>query len=140
MSEETITINGLDLDAIIDELEQWFSFLNTVIGIMSFTLALACLGTNTPAFNALLSVIIVILAVEQQKRFYLEKVRKLRKSAKKNETADLILEGFESRHLSTIKIMLRLPMYWLGFGLLICIMISPQVFNGHPLLIEYFNL
>ncbi len=90
--DEAIIINGLDLDAIIDELEQWFMFLNTVIGMLSFTLALACLGTNIPAINAFFSFIIVILAVEQEKRYILSKTRKLREAAKDNETADTIFK------------------------------------------------
>ena len=138
--DEAIIINGLDLNAIIDELEQWFMFLNTVIGMLSFTLALACLGTNIPAINAFFSFIIVILAVEQEKRYILSKTRKLREAAKDNETADTILKGLERKYLSVPKLIFKSPMYLIGFGLLLCVMISPWLFNGHPLLIEYFNL
>ncbi|WP_062270525.1 hypothetical protein [Endozoicomonas arenosclerae] len=139
-SDEPIIINGLDLNAIIDEIEQWLTFLNTVIGMLSFTLALACLGTNTPAINAFFSFIIVILAVEQEKRSLLGKTRKLRAAAKDNEKADIILKGIEQKYLSIPKLIFKSPIYLMGFGLLLCVIISPFVFNEYPYLTEYFNL
>lgn len=49
------------IEEVDTQFDLWATFLNTGIGLLAFTLGLASLGTNSPAFNAGLSVFVIIL-------------------------------------------------------------------------------
>ncbi|MBF4218218.1 hypothetical protein C5616_23950, partial [Vibrio anguillarum] len=55
----TYTIDEEYLERVEKQFKKWAMFLNNAIGILAFTLALACLGTNVPWLNACFSVLIV---------------------------------------------------------------------------------
>jgi hypothetical protein len=53
--EDTMTANDeLHTPDLDEKFRKWAEFLNITVGILSFTLGLACVTTKTPSFNALL--------------------------------------------------------------------------------------
>lgn len=138
-SEEVYIITDELLDEIRDQFKLWATFLNTGVGLMSFTLAIACLGTNTPWINALLSMLIIILIRVQGKHYFPSKVEDLRRRAKEDNKAKVLLKGLESEFLSFKTLVTGYPIFLIGFIFLSLVMISPLLVEAIPALGDYLG-
>ena len=139
-TEEKYTITDEFLDEIREQFKLWATFLNTGIGLLSFTLAIACLGTNIPWVNALLSMLIIVCIRVQGKHYFPSKVKDLRKRAKEDEKAKVLLKGLESEFLSFKTLITGYPIFLIGFLFLFLVIFSPFLVNIIPTLGGYFGI
>lgn len=138
-TEEQYIITDEFLSEIREQFKLWAHFLNTSIGLMSFTLAIACLGTNVPWFNALLSMLIIICIRIQGTSYFPSKVKSLRQRAKEDEKAKVLLKGLESEFLSNKAMITTCPIFLIGFVFLSLVMFSPIFVSIIPALEYYFG-
>ncbi|MCG6350424.1 hypothetical protein [Vibrio fluvialis] len=130
------TIDEEYLDLIEKQFKKWAVFLNNAIGILAFTLSLACLGTNVPWLNACFSVLIVSYVWLQGRNHFPEEIEKLRKASKDDKQAKLVLKALLSEHLNWKTMFITYPVYWLGYVLLLVTALSP-IF--HRALVQMFG-
>lgn len=64
---------------IESQLESWHDFINSVLGLASFTFALACLGTPWPSQTAVFSLLFVLLMAWSGHKRFPPKLKLLRK-------------------------------------------------------------
>ncbi len=137
--EENYTITNDFLEEIRNQFKVWASFLNTGIGLLSFTLAIASLGTNIPWVNATLSVIVVVFIRQQGKHYFPEKVKELRERAKTDAKAKVLLKGLESEFLNFKTLVMGYPIFLVGFVSLMLVALSPLIIKLIPSLAFYFG-
>ncbi|WP_196361091.1 hypothetical protein, partial [Vibrio anguillarum] len=113
------TIDEEYLERVEKQFKKWAMFLNNAIGILAFTLALACLGTNVPWLNACFSVLIVGYVWFQGKNNFPEEIDKLRKEAKDDKQAKLVVKALVSEHLNWKTMFTKYPVYLLGYVFLL---------------------
>ncbi len=128
------------LAEIQEQFKLWATFLNTGIGLLSFTLAVASLGTNVPWFNAFLSMIVILIIRKQGAHYFPAKVRELRKLAKTDEKAKVLLKGLESEYLSFKTLLLGYPVLLIGLIFLLLVIMSPAITKHLPSLGGYFGI
>ncbi len=146
-------INEEYLDLVEKQFKQWAKFLNNAIGILAFTFALACLGTNVPWLNACFSVLIVGYVWHQGKNNFPEEIEKLRKEAKNNKEvkgnkqAKLVVKALVSEHLNWKTLITKYPVYLLGYIFLLTTACSPifykalvQLFGSADFFAHFFKL
>ena len=129
--EQNENIEYVISDELIAELREqfrvWAAFLNSGIGLMSFTLAIASLGTATPWFNALLSMILVLMIRVMGRKFFPSKIDDLRKKAKNNDKARVLLNGLQSEFLSFKALLKGYPVFLFGYLFLCFVIFSPFI-------------
>lgn len=125
------------LNELRDQFKLWATFLNTGVGLLSFTLAIACLGTKMPWFNALLSMIVVMLIRVQGTHYFPQKVRELRKAAKTDNKAKILYKGLESEFLNTRTLFMKYPIFLIGYLFLCFVIFSPLLVKAVPFLALY---
>ncbi|WP_214649157.1 hypothetical protein, partial [Vibrio anguillarum] len=143
----TYTIDEEYLERVEKQFKKWAMFLNNAIGILAFTLALACLGTNVPWLNACFSVLIVGYVWFQGKNNFPEEIDKLRKEAKDDKQAKLVVKALVSEHLNWKTMFTKYPVYLLGYVFLLITACSPifhkaltQAFGTADFFARFFNL
>ncbi|EGR0413316.1 hypothetical protein FG168_18560 [Vibrio cholerae] len=123
----TYKIDSKYMRKVEEQFERWSNFLNSAIGVLSFTLGLASLGTPVPWINALFSLIIVIYVWKQGRYYFPKEIEKLREKAKGDEQAELVLNALISKHLNSKRVFKVYLIYWFGFIFLSMIAISPLI-------------
>jgi uncharacterized membrane protein len=127
------------LETIDAQFKQWAAFLNNAIGLVSFTLAIACLGTNSPSINATLSLLVITLIRIDGGKFFPKEIQKLRSRAKTDEKVKIILEGLESKYFGFKTNFKDYALFVLGFALLIFVALSNWLTGSIPILSEYIG-
>ena len=120
-----IIITDEYLDDLRQQFKRWADFLNTAIGVFSFSLALACLGTKSPVFNAWLSLLVVTLMRYKGSHIFPAEIVRLRKAAKTDTKAKVALDGLSSEFMSIRTIITDTPVFLIGALLLMLIAASP---------------
>ncbi|WP_315982998.1 hypothetical protein [Aliamphritea spongicola] len=92
-AEEQYIITDELLEEIREQFKLWATFLNTGVGLLSFTLAIACLGTGSPGINASISMLVIVLVRSQGKSYFPSKVQDLRQRAKEDKKQRSYLKG-----------------------------------------------
>ncbi|WP_299599705.1 hypothetical protein [uncultured Microbulbifer sp.] len=103
-----------DIDA---DFAKWAEFLNAGIGILSFSFALSCLGTDHPGITAFVSLIFLLMFSLYGNSRFPKKLRELRK-AKLPELDSLTLDGIENRYFGLRATFKRFYIYLFGWGAL----------------------
>lgn len=113
----------------ISEMKNWYKYLNTTLGVPSFLFALAVQGTPNPPLNAAFCLIWVLLAHIYAGSPYPDSLKRLKKSNKK--ACKYYVKLLEKEHLSTLKLIIRVPLFLLGYlYLLIMVLLNfPEVRN-----------
>lgn len=132
-----IIINDEYIEELREQFCRWAAFLNMGFGLVSFTLALACLGTKTPAINAWLSLIVVGFIRYKGNNFFPEEILRLRKTAKTDLKSRVVLHGLSKEFLSIHAAVIQYPIFLLGYLLLAIIAISPVLTPIFPFLHTY---
>jgi hypothetical protein len=131
-------------DQLIFELDEafkeWAFFLNNAIGILAFTLALACLGTKTPAINALLAFVVVCSVRHQGHHHFPQKIVDLRAVAKNDPKASILLAGVSQKYFSNKVMITKHPIFVMGFGLLMFVTLSPLIMYIFPFIRDYIGV
>jgi hypothetical protein len=122
------------------QFKMWVYFLNMGIGLVSFTLALACLGTKSPAFNAMLSLFVVVFVRYQGNHIFPAEIVRLREAAKLDQNARIVLNGLNAELLSFKAAVTGAPIFIIGYFLLFIIACSPWLTPILPILNSYIGI
>jgi len=122
---DEIVIDDEYIERVSGEFSRWAFFLNIVIGFTSFTFALACLGTQNPAPNAGLSLVVVFAIYFSGINAFPGEIRKLRVLAKTSKKARIVLYGLRKEFQSPSKFAARHTVFYLGFGYLLLVAFCP---------------
>jgi hypothetical protein len=115
----------------------WASFLNTAVGLLSFTLGIACLGTNSPSINAWLCLFVVILIRIDGARFIPSNIKVLRERAKTDPKTKIFVTGLEQHYLGWNAMFTKFSLFIFGFLFLMLIALSFPITMVFPLWAEY---
>ena len=132
-----ITIDDEYINELREQFKKWADFLNMGFGFVSFTLALTCLGTKTPSLNAWLSLVVVAFIRYKGSHIFPAEVIRLRKAAKADQNARIVLNGLNKEFLSAKAMIIGYPVFLLGYLLLCLIAVSPWVVPVMPVLGAY---
>lgn len=135
MSE--IVVNDEYINELREQFKKWADFLNMGFGLVSFTLALACLGTKTPVLNAWLSLVIVAFIRYKGSHVFPVEILRLRKAAKTEKSARIVLDGLQKEFMSMKTMVVDYPVFMLGYILLAIIAGSPGLIPLFPYLKAY---
>ncbi|MCW8349283.1 hypothetical protein MD535_25200 [Vibrio sp. ZSDZ65] len=124
------SLNSQYTKKVEKQFEKWAEFLNGVVGILAFTLGLASLGTPTPSVSAIFSTVIVIYVWNRGKHHFPKEIDNLRKAAKSDGEAELLLRGLLSKHFGILSLIKKYPAYLVGYLFLLSIVISPFVYRA----------
>jgi len=127
------------LENIERQFKGWAEFLNSIIGILAFTLALASLGTKLPWLSAVLSLVIVTVVRGRGSHFFPSEIDRLRKAAKTDPKADVILTGLTKRHQSSSVMILKYPIFLIGILFLMSVAASPVLVIAFPILGKFYG-
>ncbi|KGK41395.1 hypothetical protein LH51_15065 [Nitrincola sp. A-D6] len=132
-----ITINDEYINELREQFKKWADFLNMGFGLVSFTLALTCLGTKTPVLNAWFSLIVVAFIRYKGSHIFPSEIIRLRKAAKLDQNARIVLNGLSKEFLSVKAMILGYPVFLIGYVLLCIIAVSPLLIPIMPALESY---
>jgi hypothetical protein len=134
-----ISVNEEYLNELREQFKKWADFLNIGFGLLSFTLALACLGTKTPVVNAWLSLVVVSYIRYKGSNIFPGEILRLREEAKADQSSRVVLNGLSKEFLSVKALVTGYPIFLLGFVLLALIAASPLLSRSLPLLNAYVH-
>ena len=135
MSE--ILVTDEYINELREQFKKWADFLNIGFGLMSFTLALACIGTKTPVLNAWFSLAVVTFIRYKGSNVFPLEILRLRKAAKTEKSARVVLDGLQKEFMSLKAMIVDYPIFLLGYILLALIAGSPGLIPLFPFLQVY---
>lgn len=127
------------LEDIERQFKRWAEFLNSAIGILAFTLALASLGTKMPWLSAVLSIVVVTFVRVGGSHIFPNEIDRLRKAAKNDPKAKVLLAGLTQKHLGISVLMLKYPVFLIGTLLLFSVAVSPIIVDSFPSLAAFYG-
>lgn len=87
-------------NALRESLNKWCDILNSVIGIISFSFGLACLGTGKHSqCYATISLLFVLLIITSQRKLFPSELKILRAKKNKNKLEKKVLHDIEKEFL-----------------------------------------
>lgn len=119
----------IDINA---DFNNWKIFLNNGIGLVSFNLAIGCLGTTTPSLNAFLSLIAISILYCLGYPAFVKSLRDLRRSSKDNEFAKEIVRGIERTKLTPKILLAQYTLFLFGFFFLVFVFALPETIKYFP--------
>jgi len=138
MSEITITDDYIN--ELREQFKKWADFLNMGFGLVSFTLALTCLGTKTPVLNAWLSLVVVGFIRYKGSHIFPAEIIRLRKASKLDQNARIVLNGLSKEFMSVKALVVGYPVFLLGYVLLCITAASPWLVPFVPILEAYVGI
>ena len=123
-----------------EQFKKWADFLNMGFGLVSFSLALACLGTKTPVLNAWLSLAAVTFIRYKGSNIFPSEILRLRKVAKTDQSARVVLDGLQKEFMGLKAMIVDYPLFLLGYILLAVIAGSPGLIPLFPFLQAYIGI
>lgn len=115
------------IEQVSEQFKLWANFLNTGIGLLSFTLAIACMGTESPTINAVLSLIVIFFVRISGSQYFPHEIQQLRAKAKSDEKAKIILLGLEQKYFGFKTNFTMYPMFVFGLFFLIAVSMSTSI-------------
>lgn len=134
---EKIEVTDEYLADITSQFEIWASYLNTGVGLVAFTFALACLGTASPAINAWLSIIVISLTYRSGRKFFPAEINNLRSLAKNDKKYAILLNGLMEEHLGFKTNFTKYPLFLFGYLFLFLIAFSGFIKNYSSIFSSY---
>ena len=107
-------ITDTTLNEIEAEYMRWSEFLNVGIGLLSFSLAISCLGTPAPKNAALISLIFMLLFMIYGQKHFPRKLRELRKISLKG-VDEVALLGIERKYFGLDALLRNFPVFLFGW-------------------------
>lgn len=135
MSE--IVVTDEYINELREQFKKWADFLNVGFGLVSFTLALACLGTKTPVLNAWFSLAVMAFIRHKGGHVFPSEILRLREAAKTDKSARIVLDGLQTEFMSMKAMIVDYPVFLLGYLLLAVIAGSPGLIPLFPFLKQY---
>jgi hypothetical protein len=137
---DEISVNNEYINELREQFKKWADFLNMGFGFVSFSLALACLGTKTPVLNAWLSLAVVAFIRYKGSHIFPSEILRLRKAAKTDQSARVVLHGLSKEFMSLKAMITDYPIFLLGYVLLAVIAASPWLIPMFPFLRAYISI
>lgn len=109
-----------DLQRIESEYAKWREALNGGVGVLSFTLGIACLGTPCPGLWASVSLIFVLVLFRHFRRYFPKTIRHLRKQEFEGIDA-LTWQGIENKYFGLTAALTGFSGYAFGFIFLVLV-------------------
>lgn len=134
-----IKITDEYLNSISEQFKKWADFLNMSFGLISFTLALTCLGTKCPAINAWLCLIVVTFIRIKGSNIFPEEILRLREASKTDEKSRILYQGLSNEFLGIKALLKNYTVFLLGVVLLSVIAFSPLLITVLPPLKSYIG-
>jgi hypothetical protein len=107
--------------------------------MFAFTLALACLGTKTPAINAFLAFVVVCCVRNQGRHHFPQKIFDLSAAAKTDPKARVLLAGLSQEYMSNKTAITGYTIFVIGLLLLMFVMVSPLIMLMFPSIRAYIG-
>lgn len=107
-------ISSKTLAVIEEEFAKWSEFLNVSVGLLSFSLAISCLGTPKPYLSSFTSLIFLFVFMKYSQKRFPRKIIELRK-------ADLVgvdkvaFLGIERKYFSLTSLIKNCPVFLVGY-------------------------
>ena len=133
-------ISEENMERLESEFEVWANFLNTGLGLLAFTLALASLGTNSPSINAGLSFIVVFLVRIQGSRHFPAEFQRVKQLAKTDRRYKIWLDGLDKEYFGFKTNFTRYPLFLFGFLFLFCVMLTASIGKLFPFWALYVGI
>ncbi|EIN5961877.1 hypothetical protein [Vibrio cholerae] len=124
---DKIELTNEYIEQVSEQFKLWANFLNTGIGLLSFTLAIACMGTESPTINAVLSLIVIFFVRISGSQYFPHEIQQLRAKAKSDEKAKIILLGLEKKYFGFKTNFTMYPMFVFGLFFLIAVSMSTSI-------------
>ncbi|EHA1127555.1 hypothetical protein FG475_21110 [Vibrio navarrensis] len=124
---DKIELTNEYIEQIDEQFKVWANFLNTGIGLLSFTLAIACMGTESPTINATLSLIVIFFVRINGSQYFPYEIQQLRAKAKSDEKAEIILRGLEQKYFGFKTNFTMYPMFIFGLLFLMAVSLSTSI-------------
>ncbi|ENM5903744.1 hypothetical protein DX885_003885 [Vibrio mimicus] len=124
---DKIELTNEYIEQVSEQFKLWANFLNTGIGLLSFTLAIACMGTESPTINAVLSLIVIFFVRISGSQYFPHEIQQLRAKAKSDEKAKIILLGLEQKYFGFKTNFTMYPMFVFGLFSLIAVSMSTSI-------------
>ncbi|ELA7934851.1 hypothetical protein [Vibrio parahaemolyticus] len=124
---DKIELTNEYIEQVSEQFKLWANFLNTGIGLLSFTLAIACMGTESPTINAVLSLIVIFFVRISGSQYFPHEIQQLRAKAKSDEKAKIILLGLEQKYFGFKTNFTMYPMFVFGLFFLIAVSMSTSI-------------
>lgn len=120
------------IEKIEAQVKLWANFLNTGVGLLAFTLAMASLGTESPVINSWLSFAVVVIVRVQGKNYFPAEIQMLKARAKSDSTAKILLDGLMSKYFGFGSNFRLYPLLVVGILLLWAVGVSPAIAKVFP--------
>lgn len=128
-SQDPLSLNEKALTA---GFKRWSEFLNTAIGLVSFSLALGCLGTHRPSTNALLCLLFVTGIRVAGKDLYPASMRRLQQAAKKDPELKKTIYAVQKKHMPYTRMFTANLPFLVGYLFLMLVMVSHLIYLRTP--------
>jgi len=132
-------INQIDksVKQMESEFKEWEFFLNNGIGILAFSFALGSLGTNSPSVNAFISFLFLSLIYLFGRNKFSKVYKDLRNKKDKTIVEKVMHEGAKKIFLSGKALLLRYPIFLMGYLFLAFVIFSNSLVQQCPIFKAY---
>lgn len=107
-------ISSETLAEIEEEFAKWAEFLNVGVGLLSFSLAISCLGTPKPYLSSFTSLIFLFVFMAYSQKRFPRKILELRK-ADLDGLDEVAFLGIERKYFSLKSIIKNCPVFLTGY-------------------------
>lgn len=127
---ETIKPTKENIQELETQIREWEFFLNSTIGILGFTFALACLGTNSPSLNGFLSLVFLSCVYKLGLKHFPPMLKELRnRSERRDAQEDIFYLGSMKRYFSLKRAILNNPLFVSGYLFLAFVIFFHQILD-----------
>lgn len=110
----------INVHQLESEMERWREHLNLTVGILTYTVGLACLGLRMPSLYAGISFIFISLIGISGAKYFPPMVRALRDKQRTTEE-DIVYRGIMSKYFGLFPALKTVPVFffsWIFLGLI----------------------
>lgn len=112
----------------------WANYLNLAIGLLAFTLALACLGTDYPSPLGMLAVLVIAMVRSSGSNLFPKEFQDLREKAQEDEKAKLFLEALHKKYFGFKTNFTQYHLFMFGTLFLLAVALFQPVIFAWPIL------
>lgn len=117
-----------DEEVVKKEAKRHNEFLNSAIGLLTFTLGLTCLGFDHPQRAALVCLGVIIPVFIQAWGYFPETIKTLRELVKETNDphAVRVLKYLEKKYIGIRSLVTKNILYWYGLGFYLVVLLEPE--------------
>jgi len=117
-----------EIQDIQTEVEIHNELLNSVAGLITFTLALACLGFENPQKVAMMCSIVIIALLYQASRYFPPTLKVLRELEEDTKDTDVMKarKALEGKYYGWRSLLTKAVLFWYGLGFYLAVLLFPE--------------